>query len=152
MATATEPEVITLGADTVKRLAAGGVSPAPVSPLQTVLRGGAAAAAPSEEDLAPFRESIAIVAQPEAYVRILILTPGEDDEQVIGLLARQGKGVSFSLGDDLLHLGRAQSLDALVGSLAPALAHQGPLAGNDVWLWPSVVQLLTGLWQDDPNA
>jgi hypothetical protein len=153
MATATEPETITLGADAVKRLlAAGSVSPAAVSPLSNVLRAGASApAAPSDEDLAAFRESLAIAAQPEAYVRILVLTPGQEDEQVIGLLVREGKGVSFSLGDDQLHLGRAQALEALVASLTPALTHQGPLAGNEAWLWPSVLQLLTGLWQEDPD-
>jgi hypothetical protein len=149
MATATEPEVITLGASAVERLTRGGVSAAPVSPLSTVLRGGAVAAAPSDEDLAAFRESIAIVAQPEAYVRILILRPGEEDEQVIGLLVRQGQGVSFSLGDDLLHLGRAQPLERW--ARWHPRRDQGPLAGNDVWLWPSVLQLLTGLWQDNPD-
>jgi hypothetical protein len=55
------------------------------------------------------------------------------------------------MGDDLLHLGRAQALEALVASLAPALTHQGPLAGNDAWLWPSVAQLLTALWQENPD-
>jgi hypothetical protein len=153
MATATEPDVITLGAESVKRLtAAGSVSPAAVSPLSNVLRGGVSAeAAPSDADLASFTESIAIVARPQAYVRILMLTPDSEDGEVIGLLVRDGKGVSFALGEDVLHLGRAQELEALVASLVPALTHEGPLAGNEVWLWPSVVQMLTALWQDDPD-
>lgn len=153
MATATEPEVITIDAAAVKRLAAQGAEPpTAVSPLSNVLRGGAAQAdAPSDEDLAAFREEVAIVARPDAYVRILILSPESEEEQVIGLLARKGQGVSFSLGEDVLHLGRAQPLEDVVASLAPGLTHEGPLAGNDVWLWPSVVQMLTALWQDDPD-
>jgi hypothetical protein len=154
MATATEPEVITLGAAAIKRLSAqGSESPTAVSPLANVLRGagGADAAVPSDEELAAFQEEVAIVTRPEAYVRILVLAPDSEDEQVIGLLAREGKGVSFSLGDDLLHLGRAQPLEAVVASLAPTLTHEGPLAGNDVWLWPSVVQMLTALWQENPD-
>lgn len=153
MATATEPEVITLDAAVVKRLAAQGAeSPTAVSPLANVLRGGAAQAdAPSDEDLAAFREEVAIVSRPEAYVRILILSPDSEDEEVIGLLARQGQAVSFSMGEDVLHIGRAQPLEDVVASLAPTLTHEGPLAGNDVWLWPSVVQMLTALWQDDPD-
>lgn len=153
MATATEPEVITLDAPAAKRLVEqGSLSPSAASPLSSVLRGGATGGpAPAESDIASFRESIEVVARPEAYVRILILKPDSEEEETIGLLAREGKGVSFSLRDDALHLGRAQSLEALVASLTPALTHEGPLAGHDAWLWPSVVQLLTGLWQDDPD-
>src|SRR5262245_56138120 len=125
MATATEPEVIALDAAAVKRLAAQGAEPpTAVSPLSNVLRGGAAQAdAPSDEDRAAFRDEVAIVSRPEAYVRILILSPDSEEEQVIGLLARKGQAVSFSLGEDVLHIGRAQPLEDVVASLAPTLTH-----------------------------
>jgi hypothetical protein len=146
----TDPDVITLEAGAVKRLTSS-AAPTTVSPLSSVLRDPAAAAVPaSSADLPPaFAASVAIAAQPEAYVRILILAP-EQDEQIVGVLARSGKGVSFSLGEGSVGLGQAQPLAELVVSLAPGLVNPA-LVGNDVWLFPSVVQLLTGLWQEDPD-
>jgi hypothetical protein len=147
-----ESDLVTLGADAVRRLVdSGAVTLSEVSPLSSVLRMGAAGAPAAEQDLVAFRDAIDVLARPEAYVRLLILTPGQEDEEVIGILVRQGKAASFSLRDDSLHVGRAQSLAAFVDSLAPALTHTGPLAGGEAWLWPSVIQILTGLWQEQPD-
>lgn len=149
MATATsDPEVITLDAGAVKRLASSS-APTAVSPLSSVLRDPAAAgAAPATGDVpAPFAPSVAIAAAPEAYVRILILAP-EQDEQIVGVLARGGQGVSFALGEGSLGIGLAQPLSELVASLVPGLVNAA-LRGNEVWLFPSVVQMLTGLWQEE---
>lgn len=147
-----EPDLVTLGADAVRRLVdSGAVTLSEVSPLSSVLRTGAAGAPAAEQDLLAFRDAIDVLARPEAYVRLLILTPGQEDEEVIGILVRAGKAASFSLRDDSLHVGRAQSLAAFVESLAPALTHTGKLAGGEAWLWPSVVQIVTGLWQDQPD-
>jgi len=148
--TTAEPDVMTLSAGAVRGLVeAKAATPSEVSPLASLLR-EASSAAEAAPDLGSFRASLDVLARPETYVRILILKP-DADEEVIGLLVRDGHGASFSLAEGALHLGRTQPLEALVLSLANSLAHQGPQAGGEVWLWPSVVQLLTGLWQDQPD-
>jgi hypothetical protein len=149
MATQTsDPDVITLDAGAVKRLAAT-AAPTAVSPLASVLRDPAASAAPagSADVPAAFAASLAIAAQPEAYVRILILAP-DQDEEIVGVLAKGGRGVSFSLGEGSIGIGQAQPLSDLVASLVPGLVSPA-LVGNDLWLDPSMVQLLTGLWQEE---
>jgi hypothetical protein len=149
MATQTsDPDVITLDAGAVKRLAAS-AAPTAVSPLSSVLRDPAAAAAPAGSAEVPpaFAASLAIAAAPEAYVRILILAP-EQDEEIIGVLAKGGQGVSFSLGEGSVGIGQAQPLSELVASLVPGLVNAA-LFGNDLWLDPSMVQLLTGLWEEE---
>ncbi len=148
--TTSESDVMALSPGAVRGLVESKVSsPSAVSPLTSVLRESGKVPAMAAE-LGSFRPSLDVAERPQAYVRILIVRP-EVDEEVIGLLVRDGQGASFSLADGALHLGRAQPLEVLVGSLASSLVHQGPQAGGEVWLWPTVVQLLTGLWQEQAD-
>ena len=150
---ATPRDAISLGRDAIQRLVeAGRIIPLEVSPMATAMRSVAdGGPSPDEAALAAFHDSIEIAARPDALIRLLIMVPDQEDEGVIGLVVRAGRAASFTLTDDSLQLGRAEALEVVVASLVPSLVHEGPLADTEVWLWPSVVQVVTGLWQDLPD-
>lgn len=148
------PESVHLSVAAVRSLTASGRAPAwASSPLSAVLRQAeAAGAAPAPGEDVPaldglLAEALAIVAQPEALVKLLA-TDGSAGQKAISVAVKGGRAAAFSLEEDGLTLAPAGDLEALAASLPAGLTYAGPLAGAEVFLWPSVITTLTALWAE----
>ena len=134
----------------------GRAAPSAASPLSALLRQAeAAGAAPTAEGApgldGPHAEALAIVAQPEALVKLLA-TDGSPEQKALSVAVKEGRAAAFSLEEDGLTLAPAGDLETLAASLLSGLAYAGPLAGAEVLLWPSVIRTLTGLWAEKGNS
>jgi hypothetical protein len=101
-----------------------------------------AAASP---DAQPFRDALAVLAQPEALVRVRIAEPGQQPADV-AMLVRQGKAAAFLVQGESVLVGPARDLGAVADSLAGEAAHQGPLSGQQIILWPATLKVLSAVW------
>jgi len=147
------PESVRLSVAAVRSLIESGrFAASPASPLGALLRQAAGAGVMAPAGSAPaleglLAEAVAIVAQPEALVKLLA-TDGSPQPKAISVAVKAGRAAVFSLEDDGLTLAPAGDLEALAASLPPGLTYAGPLAGTEVLLWPSVITTLTALWAE----
>jgi hypothetical protein len=148
------PESVELSVGAVRTLIESGrVTASAASPLSALLRQAeAAGTTPSSADGVPaldgpFADALAIVGQPEALVKLLA-TDGSPEQKALSVAVKDGRATVFSLGDDGLTLAPAGDLETLAASLPAGLTYAGPLAGGEVFLWPSVITTLTALWAD----
>ena len=146
-------ESIRLSVGAVRSLIESGqAAPSAASPLSALLRQAeAAGAAPTASGApaldGPHAEALAIVAQPEALVKLLA-TDGSPEQKALSVAVKEGRAAAFSLEEDGLTLAPAGDLETLAASLLNGLAYAGPLAGAEVLLWPSVIRTLTALWAE----
>ena len=147
------PESVRLSIGAVQSLVQSGrVTPSAASPLSALLRQAEASGRPPGEGEAPslegpLAEALVILAQPQALVKLLA-TDGSPDQKAMSVAVRDGRATAFSLEEDGLTLAPAGDLEALAASLPAGLTYAGPLAGSEVFLWPSVITTLTALWAE----
>lgn len=110
------------------------------------LNGGASSA-----EAQPYREGLAVLAQPQALVRVRIAEPGQEPGDV-ALLVREGKAAAFLVQGESVLVGPARDLSAVAESLASDAAHQGPLTGQQILVWPSALKVLSLVWGRDQDA
>lgn len=138
------------------KLAATAVSPLRMRAGKAPAAGPAERAAAAERELAraesqPYREALAVLAQPEALVRVRIAEPGQEPGD-IAMLVRGDKTAVFLLQGESVLVGPARDLVAVADSLALDAGHQGPLTGRQVLVWPSVLKALSLVWGRDQDA
>jgi hypothetical protein len=140
-----------LTAPALRALAQGnGLAVSPASPLGAARADGGAATAPLAPEL---KEALAILAQPEALARLKVMVPGETEQGVVATLVRKGRATRLTLDGDTVEVTPAAGLDDVAASIAREVEHKGALAGQEVFLWPSAIKLMSLLWQDtqDPQ-
>lgn len=136
---------------------------APVSPLR--VRAEAASVEAAERALAtktvrldgpptpdePYRQALDVLAQPESLVRVRVAEPGQEPSDV-AVLVKGRVAAPFLFDDGTLLVGPARPLDGLAESLARQARHEGPLAGQQILVWPATLKVLTLVWGRDQDA
>lgn len=136
---------------------------APVSPLR--VRAEAPSVEAAERALAartvrldarptadePYRQALDVLAQPELLVRVRVAEPGQPPSD-LAVLAKGSVAAPFLFDDGTLLVGPARPLDALAASLAEQARHDGPLAGQQILVWPATLRVLTLVWGRDQDA
>jgi hypothetical protein len=110
---------------------------------------GPGAGAPPDVALPPeLQEGLQILAQPEAMVRLKVMVPGEPEVAALGAVVRGDRAARFTIDGDTVEVTPAASLEAIASAVAHDVVHQGPLAGQETFLWPSTLKIMSLLWQD----
>lgn len=99
----------------------------------------------------PYRQALDVVAQPESLVRVRVAEPGQEPSD-IAVLVKGGVAAPFLFDDGTLLVGPARPLEALASSLAEQARHEGPLAGQQILVWPATLNVLTLVWGRDQDA
>ncbi len=100
---------------------------------------------------AAYREALEVAARPEAVIRIRMASRGEDPS-TIGVIVDATRAATLMVEDDALLLGPAKGLESLAETLTQEASAAQSLRGNQIVLWPSVLQLLTMIWGSDKRA
>jgi hypothetical protein len=104
---------------------------------------------PSPEE--SHRQALDVIARPEALVRVRVAEPGQEASD-IAVLVKGGVAAPFLFDDGTLLVGPARPLAALASSLAGQAVHDGPLAGQQIVVWPATLKVLTLVWGRDQDA
>jgi hypothetical protein len=68
-------------------------------------------------------------------------------------MVRGGRASTFTLDEGMFQIRAARSLEDLAAAFAQEATHRGPLAGQEVLVWPAILKALTLLWgEGDPSA
>ena len=94
-----------------------------------------------------YKESLAILAQPDGLLRLHVMLP-ELPVQSLGVMVRGGRGTRFTIDGETCGVSPAADLDDVAEAFAKDLTYEGPLAKQEVLFWPSALRLLSVLWQD----
>jgi hypothetical protein len=99
----------------------------------------------------PYRQALDVLAQPESLVRVRIAQPGQEPSD-IAVLVKGDVAAPFLFDDGSLLVGPARPLESLASSLAEQVRHDGPLAGQQILVWPAALKVLTLVWGRDQDA
>jgi hypothetical protein len=99
----------------------------------------------------PYRQALDVIARPEALVRVRVAEPGQPPSDV-AVLVKGGVAAPFLFDDGTLLVGPARPLESLASSLAEQARHEGPLAGQQILVWPATLNVLTLVWGRDQDA
>ena len=131
-------------------LASGRLPAAPGSPLPVAGRGSDAG--PATAPPAALEPALHVLAAPEALLRLRTVVPGEAvvatpvalrGGQAVPFVLREGGGIEVFPGSDAASLSE---------SLAREVTYAGPLAKQQVVIWPTVLKVLMIVWGEKRDA
>jgi hypothetical protein len=100
---------------------------------------------------AGFEEALGVLAEPEASATLTVASP-DKPRSAFKIAVKGGRSVLFAPEGDGLSVVRPESLEDLARRLTAEAVYLGPLAGQQVLIWASILQLVTFVWLESKDA